>query len=230
MNKKFEIITIGSVTRDFFLQSQAFKVVKDKDFVTGEAQCFAFGTKVEIDGLTLDNGGGAANCAVTFARQGLKTGFVGKVGGDYSGKDIAERLKKEGIDLRFVKKVSQIRTATSFIMLTDSGERTILNFNGASGTWQENDIPFDVLVNPRLKPQWILISSLRGNLDLYLKIISFAKQNKIKVATLLGMAELKHGARSLASILSGSDVFVLNRHEASLLTGVSYEMPDQVTH
>lgn len=226
----YDVIAIGSATRDFFLKSKLFKVVKDKDFVTGEAQCFAFGTKVEIDDLFVANGGGASNCAVTFARQGLKTAYVGKIGDDHSGKIILDSFKKEGIDISLVKKVTGVRTATSFILLTEEGEKTILNYNGASGTWKEEELPFDLLSKSKYKPRWFLISSLRGNLDLCVKLIAFAKTNDIKVATLPGQAELKHGPKSLAPILAGSDVFVLNRQEASQLTGISFESSNQITH
>lgn len=230
MQGKFDIISIGSATRDFFLRSSLFKVVKDKDFITGEAQCFAFGTKVELDDLAVTNGGGAANCAVTFARQGLKVAYLGKVGDDHSGKVILDSLKKEGIDVSLVKKVDKIRTATSFVLLTEEGERTILNYNGAAGTWREEDLPFELLIKQKYKPKWFLISSLRGNLDLYFKLIGFARENGIKVATLLGQAELKHPAKTLAPILAGSNVFVLNRQEASQLTGVSFDYKDKISH
>ena len=52
---KFDVITIGTATMDVFLTSRFFKVLKDRKhlekigFFVGEAQCFALGSKMEID-------------------------------------------------------------------------------------------------------------------------------------------------------------------------------------
>ena len=51
----YDVITIGTATRDVFLQSSAFKPVKDPHFTpaegfpSGEAECFALGKKIEIE-------------------------------------------------------------------------------------------------------------------------------------------------------------------------------------
>jgi len=50
----FDVIAIGTATRDVFLISPLFKVLRDPKhlekigFKTGEAQCFALGAKVEV--------------------------------------------------------------------------------------------------------------------------------------------------------------------------------------
>ena len=82
----FDIIVIGSSTRDVFVKSEGQKVVKDPDFVTGQGQCFPLGSKIGIKKLVFTTGGGGANAAVTFARQGLNTACIGVIGKDFNAK------------------------------------------------------------------------------------------------------------------------------------------------
>ena len=100
---KYDIITIGTATRDVFLTSPLFKVLTDVahlkkiGFPTGEAQCFALGGKVEIDAPVLTTGGGATNAAVTFGRQGFKAACLAKIGDDAIAGDVEAELVKEGV-------------------------------------------------------------------------------------------------------------------------------------
>src|SRR3989344_4010604 len=99
----FDVITIGTVTRDVFLTSPLFKVLRDQahlekiGFKTGEAECFALGSKIEVKKPVMTIGGGAANAAVTFSRQGFRTAAVLKIGDDESGDAIIKHLKKEKV-------------------------------------------------------------------------------------------------------------------------------------
>ena len=76
-----KVLTIGTATRDIVLRVDFFRIVHDPKHLrkaclpTGEAQCFAVGLggKVEISEPLLTLGGGAANAAITFARQGFET-------------------------------------------------------------------------------------------------------------------------------------------------------------
>ena len=99
----YDVITIGTATRDVFLTSPLFKIVRDPrhlqkmGFPTGEAQCFALGGKIEISAPVLTTGGGATNAAVSFSRQKLKTAALVKIGDDESANSIINELKNEAI-------------------------------------------------------------------------------------------------------------------------------------
>lgn len=221
----YDVITIGSCVRDFFLSSTAFKVISDPDSLTGESECFALGTKINLDNFHVDVGGGAANSAVTFARQGLKAAIISKVGEDPSGAEIVKELKKEKVDVGFAKFDKDERTASSFILLAEAGKRTILTYRGASANFTKNDIPFS-----KLNTKWLYISSLGGNFEVINKIIDFAEKKDYKIAINPGKSELSAGVGKLAKALSCADVFFLNREEASILTGVDYDSKESITH
>src|SRR3990167_5859435 len=100
----FDIITFGSATRDVFLLSCSFRGIADKTCMTGKVIRLELGTKIEVEKIIFETGGGGTNSAVTFARQGLRTAFAGKVGRDIRGEAILAQMKQEQVDTRFVVK------------------------------------------------------------------------------------------------------------------------------
>ena len=80
----YDIISIGSATRDVFFSTNDLRRFKMDEFPTGEAICLGYGSKIEMKKIVLTSGGGGTNAAVTFARQGLKTANVGVIGQDFN--------------------------------------------------------------------------------------------------------------------------------------------------
>ena len=92
-----EIITFGSSTVDIFLKP--------------EKASFDWGEKVQAGGWQMETGGGGANAAVSFALQGFKTAYCGKVGDDIFGKTIANNLKNKGVGLDLLVEDEKRKTA-----------------------------------------------------------------------------------------------------------------------
>ena len=93
----FDIVTFGSAVIDTFVHTE---VAEKKNFIY-----YPVGGKILIKDLTFSTGGGGTNTAVAFARLGLKTGCICKVGEDANGKMILSLLKDENI--KFIGKVDQ---------------------------------------------------------------------------------------------------------------------------
>jgi ribokinase len=100
----FDIISIGSATRDVFFSADELKKFKMDEFPTGEAICLGYGSKIEMKKIVLTSGGGGTNAAVTYARQGLKTAYIGVVGQDFNGTEIINELNREGINTDYIQK------------------------------------------------------------------------------------------------------------------------------
>src|SRR3989344_2877133 len=100
----YDIISIGSASRDVLLGIDDFKTFKSDDYASGEAMCFSLGSKMEAKKIVFASGGGGTNAAVTFARQGLKTANIGVVGDDLNGQEILKELAAEGIDVQYYQK------------------------------------------------------------------------------------------------------------------------------
>jgi sugar/nucleoside kinase (ribokinase family) len=219
----FDIITIGTATRDVFLKSALFKVLDDPrhlkriGFPTGEAQCFALGGKIEIEKPIFTIGGGATNAAITFARQGLKVGTVIKIGFDEEGELIISELQKENITV-FPARAPKLKTAYSVILLAPGGERTILVYRGASDALQLKDLPFQ-----DFKSRWAYIVPGNISFSIIEKIFRFFTNN----GTLIAFNPSKHfiqmGVQKLKFLLQKTTVMILNREEAAYLTGIDYD-------
>ncbi|MDD5043727.1 MAG: carbohydrate kinase family protein [Patescibacteria group bacterium] len=213
-----DIITIGSATRDVFLENVPFTIEKSKKSPTGYFASLPLGSKIEIKKMLFETGGGGTNTAVTFSRLGLNTATVAAVGDDPGGKEIVARLKKEGINTNFITINKGSLTGYSVILLTPKGQRTILVHRGASGLMNDEIIPWK-----KLRAKWLYISSLGGNVELLKKLVNYARRNEIKIAVNPGALELKAGFRKLRPILNKAEILLLNREEAAGLSGQRLE-------
>ena len=210
----FDVVTIGSITRDNFLEGD-FVLEKWPKAPSGKALVLPFGEKLEITGVYSTIGGNSANAGVTFARQGFKTACFGKVGDDLSGKEIFGRLKKEGV--KPLLAASKEKPTAYSVLLLKNAERTILGYHGASDTMQMKDIPWN-----SLKAGWWYLS-LAGESDKFLKpLLNFAKKNNIKVAFNPSGYHIKHKRKEILDSLKDLAFLVLNRGEAEDLVGMSF--------
>ncbi|MFH1956495.1 MAG: carbohydrate kinase family protein [Patescibacteria group bacterium] len=211
----YDVITIGTVTRDVFLKSGDFQVVKNSNYRTGRAGCFMLGTKLEIPKVAIASGGGGTNTAVGFARQGLKTATIGRIGKDEVGKEIIEEMKKEGVESLF--QIDQEHdTAYSTILVAQDGERTILEYRGANDYMSENNTDWE-----KLKSKWVYIDSLGGNEKLLAKILEWAKSNNSKTAFNPGKRLIKLGI-GLHKYLDGVDILLVNEDESAYIADIEY--------
>ena len=234
----YDIITIGSATRDVFLTSPLFsaiggsahggKVLKYQKclsrigFETGEAQCFALGSKIEIGPPILTTGGGATNAATAFSRQGLKTATLIKIGKDESGEAVLNELKKEKIT-PFAVVENNFPTAYSTILLASSGERTILVYRGASENLKTEEIVFE-----KMKSQWVYISPGKISFEVIEKIFNHFSKNKTLIAFNPSGYFIEMGIKKIKPFLAKSKVVILNREEAAKLTGVDYQKEKEI--
>src|SRR3990167_1319217 len=178
MNNMFDIVSIGSATRDVLINTDDFKSLGVDDFSTGKGLCFPLGSKIEIKKIVFTSGGGGTNAAVTFARQGLATACIGVTGNDLNGQEVLSELAKEGIEIKYFQKHGDDYTAYSVILVDSSGERTILSYKGEGQHFDVNKIAFD-----RLKTKWLFLNSLGGHYDLLEKAVNWAVANNVKIAT-----------------------------------------------
>lgn len=219
----FDIVSIGSATRDVFISTDKFKSLDLPDFSTGKALCFPMGSKIEIKKIVFTSGGGGTNTAVTFARQGLSTACVGVVGSDFNGQEILSELEKEGIEAKYFQKHDDDSTAYSLILVDHSGERTILSYKGEGQHFDVGKIDFG-----KIQAKWLFLDSLGGHFDLLEKAVSWAVANNIKLATNPGGKELEHGLEKLRPLLKNFSIAIMNQEEASALTGIDYKSEAEI--
>ena len=220
----YDVITIGSITRDVFLRSKGILTIRSERFKTGAGECIPLGSKMEIDELAFTVGGSAANTAVTFARRGARTATVAKIGRDVRGEEMLRTLAKEGVVTRFIAKDPFRMSAYSVVILTPSGERAILTYRGAEKELAARDFP-----KSRLYARWFYLTHLSGkSAALFGTILRHAKAVGARVAVNPGKTQLRMPRHRLQPLLKLIDVFILNREEASYLTKVPYAREDAI--
>lgn len=214
----YDIVTIGSGTRDAFVEVPFAKIFKHKSFITGKGLCFSLGSKLKVPKIIFTTGGGATNTAVFFALQNFRVATICRVGNDVSGQTILKELKKFKVDIQFIQIDKKFPTAYSIILTSSQkGERTILVFRGNKKCVDDKLINFN-----KIKTRWFYVSSVAGNFRLLRKIWNHAKRNKTKILYNPGSDELKAGLKKLKPFLKKVDILILNQEEASYLTKIPY--------
>lgn len=106
--------------------------------------CTEQGNELEAaKSFTKAAGGAPANVAVGLARQGTKTGFVGRVALDEFGKWLKAILEKEGIDTSMTVMDPKASTRMAYVVTTTTGDRKLAEFSRiacADAQLQESDL------------------------------------------------------------------------------------------
>lgn len=219
----YDIISIGSATQDVFLSGDGFHVLPSKEFSVGQGLCLPFGSKVQIRKIVFASGGGGTNAAVTFARQGFRTACIGVVGQDPNGSAVLDELRREGVDAKYFQLHHDDITAYSVALVSAGGERTILSYKGEGTHWQIDQIPWD-----SLSAKWMYVNSLGGHLDVLERIVVWAKEHGVHLATNPGPKEMEQGLERLAPLWKHFDIVGMNQEEAATMTGIPYDQEEAI--
>jgi ribokinase len=212
-----DVISIGDIVTDAFIKlidDQAVTYKNDQ----GKWLAMPFGTKLPFDHVEVLNAvGNAANAAVSFARLGLNTAFVTNVGGDQAGRDMIAQLENEHIDHRFVR-VNPDKKSNYHYVLWYKEERTILIKH------EEYDYHWPHL-QPNDTPRWVYFSSISEHaLPYHDQVSDWLEQNPdVKLAFQPGTFQMEAGVERLQRIYARTEVLILNREEAVLVSGGSYD-------
>ena len=208
LNKK--VLTIGAAIQDVFLsQSDILRPV-----CLEPEKCFQelpLGSKTDVNKINFSTGGGATNAAVTLARNGIDTMFMGCIGKDPAGDAVMLDLDKENVDTSKVFYSDKYNTGYSVLLLAPNGERTILTYRGASTHYDENKYSID-----DLDIDWLYVSSVSGNMRLLNKLFNECYQKQIKIMFNPGKKELAQ-VDKLKGLLEDVEILSLNKEEAKML-------------
>jgi ribokinase len=214
MNNEFDVICVGSALLDVYMKSDKFVKVSSEKFDEGVALCEVYGGKTEVVEAEVTSGGGGTNNAVSFARKGFKTALISEMGTDLVATTIKEELVREGVDTSMLVCEEDEKTGISTIMVSSEGGRSVAVHRGASKMLTKEDIDWD-----RLRPKWLHISSLGGEMALLEGLIGHAKAKGIRLSVNPGKSEIeKINDWGGMSLFNGVDVLFLNREEAGMLS------------
>lgn len=213
-----EVLSVGDVVIDAFI-----KLFDDRaatyENEQGKWLAMPFATKIPFeDAKVIPAVGNAANASVSFARLGIHSGLISNVGKDKYGRDIIDALEDERVDTRFVR-INNKKLTNYHYVLWYKEERTILikheEYNYQWPRFTGKDIP-----------KWIYFSSISKNaLDSYHDmVIDWLNDNpEVKLAFQPGTYQLEAGANRLSELYARTEVLVVNREEAVLVSGGNYD-------
>ena len=204
------ILSVGAAIQDVFLShsDELAPVCKDPH------ECFLqleLGSKADVNNINFSTGGGATNAAVTFARQGYHSIFMGAIGHDPAGEAVLTALDEEGVDTSRVSYSQKYKTGYSVLLLAPNGERTILTYRGASTHYNPNDF-----VIADVSADWLYVSSLAGNMEALDTIFHQARKKGMKICFNPGKGELKQ-TQKLKTLFEDVEVLLVNKEEAAML-------------
>lgn len=217
-NHHLDVLAIGDVVTDAFI-----KLLDDRAQTyqneQGKWLAMPFATKIPFDHAEVIEGvGNAANAAVCFAKLGLNSGLISNVGEDNFGRDIINALNKKDVDTRFVH-VNPRKISNYHYVLWYKEERTILikheEYDYRWPRFRDSDIP-----------KWIYFSSISKNaLDTYHDFVAdwLVENPEVKFAFQPGTFQLEAGVERLKELYARTEVLVVNREEAVLISGGNYD-------
>lgn len=95
-----------------------------------------------VNSYTANPGGAPANVAVSLSRNGISTGFLGKLGNDDFGKLLLKTLRDDNIDVLCPELTDEATTTLAFVTLDETGDRsfTFARKPGADMLLSEEDV------------------------------------------------------------------------------------------
>jgi len=198
-----DILCIGDSKIDIFLQIPennshfGLNEAKNKLFVS-------FGEKIYIERYVMDIGGNATNAAVGIARLGLNVGLCAEIGEDELSQKILNKLKKENINTDLLLQTNEDTSIS--VGLNYAGERTLFTEH----VKRDHNFNFE-----NLQTKLVYLTSL-GNLweKTYEKVLSFVKQNHLKLAFNPGSIQLEKRGKVVMDALEIADYLFVNKEEA----------------
>jgi ribokinase len=214
-NSPTRVLTIGSamidtiaVIDDELIERMSMNNA-DRSFLLLEE-----GTKTEAAVISTHAGGGAVNAAVCFARLGLDTACLVKLGHDARASAVRQALTSEGVSTDYVVDTVAASTGASVLVSSHDRNSAIFTFRGANLLLTPEDIPADAYAGRHI----VHMASLSGHsADLLPELIARAAEAGAFISVNPGIRQLSTRASALLAVLPRIGVLAMNRAEAAAL-------------
>src|SRR5215831_8521889 len=128
--------------------------------------------------LTMAAGGKGANQAVAAARVGAQVTFVGRVGQDMFGRQTVEALRRDGLDLTYLREDELSPSGVALIVVGPKGENIIAVAPGAN----RNLLPADIKTAlPAISQAQVMVLQLEIPLHTVLAAARAAREAGVQV-------------------------------------------------
>ena len=170
------------------------------------------GETLAAEGKSSAAGGKGANQAVSAARSGAQTAFIGEVGKDNSGQMMLDEMTANGIDVAGIRENDQVGTGTASILLDENGQNSILIYGGANQQLSPTDVE---AAKDKITAADFVVAQFETPQAATLRAFQLAKANG--VTTILNPAPAQ---KIDPEVLKLTDLIIPNETESAELTGV----------
>lgn len=172
-------------------------------------------------------GGAPANVAVGLARQGISTGFLGRISTDAFGEWLKSILEAEGIDISGAPMDAQAQTRMAYVVTTMTGDRKLAEFSKisvADSRLAPEDLKPDQFAAAKILHFGSISLISNPSADATLKALELAKQNKLLISydpnVRIGLWPSQEVCKStILKTLPYADLVKINLDELEFLTG-----------
>ncbi len=214
------LVTSSQQTRPQMLQANVVVVGSaNVDLTVHAPRLPQRGETVLGDAVQTTFGGKGANQALAAKRAGGHVAFVGKLGQDTYGHDLAYFLQHEGVDISGLRRDPALPSGVALITVDRRGQNHIAVASGANAAFTPDDL--DGLA-PLLDTYQVLVAQLESPLATVEAALRQAKTAGL--TTILNPAPAKRLPSRLAPFI---DILIPNEVEATLLSGQSVRTPRQ---
>lgn len=179
------------------------------------------GGLVTTDHLELTIGGCAANVAVDLAKLNVRVGIVGRIGHDPLGHFVRESLEQHGVYCGHVAVSQTAQTAGTLVVNVRGEDRRFIHAVGANAELSGQEVTEEALQGCRV----LYVGGFGLNAALSGENVGqmFARARELGVLTILDVVigDPELARRMYPAALPHADLFLPNRDEAEILTGLS---------
>ncbi len=210
------VLAVGDIISDAFIKLSEDSVQVSTDDEGNKRLSFELGAKLPYDGVDIVEAVECSpNAAVSMSRLELDVSLMSWLGDDGPGRDMQEYLRKQGVHTDELV-VENGKKSNYHYVLRYGAERTkFQRFEDYSYEWHV----------PKRHPDWLYLGVLgEKTWPLHEGILHYLENNPdVKLAFQPGMYHLEWGVEKLRGFYARSEVVILNREEAELVTGGNHD-------
>lgn len=176
--------------------------------------------------LEANPGGAPCNVLAMLNKLGKKTAFIGKVGNDRFGRQLADAVKRSGTDITNLIVDDTVHTTLAFVNTLPGGEREFSFYRdpGADMMLRKDEVMEDVIKSARIFHFGTLSSTHEGVREATRYAIDVAKENGLLISFDPNLREplwdsLEDARREIVYGLSKCDILKISDNELEFMTG-----------
>lgn len=176
--------------------------------------------------LEANPGGAPCNVLAMLNKLGRKTAFIGKVGNDRFGRQLADAVNRSGTDITNLIFDDTVNTTLAFVHTLDGGEREFSFYRnpGADMMLRKDEVMEDIIKSAKVFHFGTLSSTHEGVREATRYAIEVARENGLLISFDPNLREplwdsLEDARREIAYGLSKCDILKISDNELEFMTG-----------